>query len=58
MSTKEIEEEEFLTEFTHDPAEMFRTDPYLEPEAAFDRLEAEYYKYGSLTIGYDFDGTG
>lgn len=32
-------------------------DEYLQPHAAFDRLVAEYYKHGSLCIGFDFDGT-
>ena len=33
------------------------TDEYLEKDASFRRLETEYKKYGSLTIGVDFDST-
>jgi len=32
-------------------------DEYLIPNASFLRLYEEYKKYGSLTIGVDFDGT-
>lgn len=32
-------------------------DKYLDPEANYERLLAEYKRYGSLTIGYDFDDT-
>jgi hypothetical protein len=32
-------------------------DEFLVENAALDRLLAEYGKYGSLTIGVDFDGT-
>lgn len=32
-------------------------DQYLEPGASRDRLIKEYDKHGSLTIGFDFDGT-
>lgn len=32
-------------------------DEYLIPRASFERLMREYRKYGSLNIGYDFDGT-
>lgn len=32
-------------------------DEFLHPDANFDRLLAEYHRYGSLTIGFDFDGT-
>jgi hypothetical protein len=32
-------------------------DEYLKPESSYDRLQAEYNKYGSLWIGYDFDNT-
>jgi hypothetical protein len=32
-------------------------DEYLVPTASLDRLYTEYKKYGSLTIGFDFDGT-
>ena len=32
-------------------------DEYLLPNSSFNRLYNEYNKYGSLTIGYDFDGT-
>lgn len=32
-------------------------DEYLEDGKSFSRLITEYKKYGSLTIGYDFDGT-
>lgn len=33
------------------------TDPYLVPKASYKRLLEEYYKYGSLVIGVDFDST-
>lgn len=36
---------------------MTRTDEYLETGKSLRRLLDEYRKYGSLTIGYDFDGT-
>lgn len=32
-------------------------DEYLVEDASFNRLLKEYNKYGSLTIGFDFDGT-
>lgn len=32
-------------------------DQYLVQTASLDRLYVEYKKYGSLTIGFDFDGT-
>lgn len=32
-------------------------DKYLDPLANFERLLAEYKRYGSLTIGFDFDDT-
>jgi hypothetical protein len=32
-------------------------DEFLIPGASFTRLLAEYKKYGSLVIGFDFDGT-
>ena len=32
-------------------------DQYLKHNENFNRLLTEYNKYGSLTIGYDFDGT-
>lgn len=32
-------------------------DEFLKPSACYDRLLAEYRKYGSLTCGVDFDGT-
>lgn len=32
-------------------------DEYLKPNSSFLRLLEEYKKYGSLTIGVDFDGT-
>jgi len=32
-------------------------DQYLKPDATYNRLVREYVKHGSLTIGYDFDGT-
>lgn len=32
-------------------------DPYLIPSASINRLFKEWEKYGSLTIGFDFDGT-
>ncbi len=33
------------------------TDEFLDYNKSYKRLEDEYYKYGSLTIGLDFDGT-
>jgi len=36
---------------------MDRYDPYLNPSSAFFRLLEEYFKYESLYIGFDFDGT-
>lgn len=36
---------------------MTRTDEYLETGKSLRRLLDEYRKYGSLTIGFDFDGT-
>lgn len=36
---------------------MSYTDPYLIPGASYQRLVDEYDKYGSLTIGFDFDDT-
>lgn len=33
------------------------TDPYIGTNAAYNRLERDYLKFGSLTIGLDFDGT-
>jgi hypothetical protein len=38
-------------------AQSSNTDEYLVTEKSRDRLVAEYEKYGSLTIGFDFDGT-
>jgi hypothetical protein len=35
----------------------FEQDEFLKPNASFIRLYDEYKKYGSLTIGFDFDGT-
>ncbi len=32
-------------------------DEYLKENSAYERLYAEYKKYGSLTVGFDFDGT-
>jgi hypothetical protein len=32
-------------------------DEYLVPNSSFNRLMSEYEKYGSLCIGFDFDGT-
>lgn len=32
-------------------------DQFLVPMASINRMVAEYRKYGSLVIGYDFDGT-
>ena len=32
-------------------------DEYLSPVASYGRLLREYYKHGSLCIGFDFDGT-
>jgi FMN phosphatase YigB (HAD superfamily) len=32
-------------------------DPYLRPNYAFNRLLAEYNKYGSLVVAFDFDDT-
>jgi len=32
-------------------------DEYLKSGASYSRLLTEYYKHGSLTIGFDFDGT-
>lgn len=32
-------------------------DEFLHPTANFDRLLTEFRRYGSLTIGFDFDGT-
>lgn len=32
-------------------------DEYLAPGASYKRLLEEYYKHGSLCIGFDFDGT-
>lgn len=32
-------------------------DEFLKPNSSFLRLLEEYKKYGSLTIGFDFDGT-
>jgi hydroxymethylpyrimidine pyrophosphatase-like HAD family hydrolase len=32
-------------------------DEYLIEESSYNRLLAEYYKHGSLCIGFDFDGT-
>lgn len=32
-------------------------DEFLIKDASFNRLLAEYTKYGSLTVGFDFDGT-
>ena len=37
--------------------ESHNTDEYLVPEKSRDRLVSEYEKYGSLTIGFDFDST-
>jgi hypothetical protein len=34
-----------------------RLDHYIEPFASQERLIKEYEKHGSLTIGFDFDGT-
>lgn len=36
---------------------MMIKDPYLRAEEAYERLYREYKKHGSLTIGFDFDGT-
>lgn len=33
------------------------TDEFLKLDASFNRLLTEYQKYGSLCIGFDFDGT-
>jgi len=33
------------------------TDKYLQPKANFNRLLADYIRYGNLTIGFDFDDT-
>lgn len=33
------------------------TDDYLVEDASYNRLLAEYYKHGSLCIGFDFDST-
>ena len=32
-------------------------DEFLKEGASYERLLTEYRKYGSLTIGFDFDGT-
>lgn len=32
-------------------------DEFLKPNASLRRLIREYFEYGSLTIGFDFDGT-
>lgn len=32
-------------------------DEFLVPNKSYERLLSEYKKYGSLTIGFDFDGT-
>ncbi len=32
-------------------------DPYLQPEASFQRLFEEYRRYGSLVMAFDFDNT-
>lgn len=32
-------------------------DEFLKENSAYERLYAEYNKYGSITIGFDFDGT-
>jgi len=36
---------------------MNNSDPYLDPKTCEERLWAEYQKYGSLIIAYDFDNT-
>lgn len=36
---------------------IMNTDQYLDKDESYNRLEEEYRKYGSLVIGYDFDGT-
>jgi hypothetical protein len=36
---------------------MTKTDEFLVPGSTFERLLREYKQYGSLTIGFDFDGT-
>jgi hypothetical protein len=36
---------------------MLRLDEFLEPMHSYNRLLREYEKHGSLTIGFDFDGT-
>ncbi len=36
---------------------MDNLDQYLKPDAAYNRLWAEYQKHGSLVIGVDFDNT-
>ena len=33
------------------------TDQFLVPGSSFNRLVDEYQKYGSLCVGFDFDGT-
>lgn len=35
----------------------YLSDQYLQPDASYERLLAEYYRHGSLCIGFDFDGT-
>lgn len=37
--------------------EINLTDEFLRPRVAFNRLLAEYKQYGSLVVGFDFDGT-
>lgn len=32
-------------------------DPFLAPKANFERLYAEYKKYGAIVVGFDFDDT-
>jgi len=36
---------------------FLKTDEFLVEDAAFNRLLSEYNKYGSLVVGFDFDGT-
>lgn len=51
MSTKE------MMDLIDDIDDLEENDPYLGAGRAYDRLETEYYEYGSLSIGYDFDST-
>lgn len=46
-----------MTGATQNNLEVVVNDEYLEEGKSGDRLLNEYRKYGSLTIGFDFDGT-